>query len=80
MSGIVASNIYITKQAPLFPVGFGVTVALLWLAAAAATALLVCMKIENQKRDQGLRDDRRNLPEDEVNNLGDDHPDFRFVY
>ena len=60
--------------------GFGVTVGLLWLAAAAAVALLVGMKMENSKRDQGLRDDRLNAPNDEVNNLGDDHPDFRFVY
>jgi hypothetical protein len=31
-------------------------------------------------RDQGRRDDRYDLPDDEKNNLGDDHPAFRFTY
>lgn len=31
-------------------------------------------------REQGKRDHRLNLPDDEKTNLGDDHPSFRFTY
>ena len=80
LSGIVASNIYITSQKPKFPTGYGVSIALLWLCALAATGLLWGMRRENRKRDRGERDARFDLPSEEVENLGDDHPNFRFVY
>lgn len=78
--GIVASNIYITGQAPTYPVGFGVSLALLWLSGLACTAFFFGLRMENKKRDRGERDERLNLPEDQLGNLGDDHPRFRFTY
>lgn len=78
--GIIASNIYITAQAPTYPVGFGVSLALLWLCALACTVFLLALRMENKKRDRGERDDRYNLPKEELDNLGDDHPAFRFTY
>lgn len=35
---------------------------------------------ENRQRTAGKRDWRLQLPEDEVTNLGDDYPHFRFTY
>jgi hypothetical protein len=35
---------------------------------------------ENRLRDRGKRDYRLRLPTDEAENLGDDHPSFRFTY
>ncbi|KAL8693391.1 MAG: hypothetical protein Q9218_001783 [Villophora microphyllina] len=80
LGGITASNIYITKQAPTFPVGFGVSLALQWLTAAACTAFFAGLVVENRKRDRGERDYRYDLAKAELDNLGDDHPNFRFVY
>ena len=78
--GIVASNIYITNQAPTYPVGFGVSLGLLWLSGLACTAFIIGLWYENRKRDRGERADRYELPEDELENLGDDHPQFRYGY
>ena len=80
LGGIVASNIFITDQRPKYPVGYGVSLALLWLCGAAATALLWGMRRENAKRARGERDGRLTLAREKVANLGDDHPAFRFVY
>lgn len=78
--GIVASNIYITTQAPTYPIGYGISLALLWICGLACTVFLIGLRVENIKRDRGERDDRYNLPKEEFENLGDDHPSFRFTY
>lgn len=80
LGGIVASNIYITKQKPRYPVGYGVSLALMWVCAIACTVLAMGMRIENKKRERGERNGRLNLSPEEVGNLGDDHPKFRFTY
>jgi len=74
--GLIASNIFITKQAPYYSVGYGVSLALLLNTGLFATMFLFLLKRENKKRDDGLRDGRLNLPD--ADNLGDDHPSFRF--
>ncbi|OAP54466.1 hypothetical protein AYL99_11567 [Fonsecaea erecta] len=80
IGGIVGSNIYLQSQAPTYPVGFGVGVGLLSGGALASCFLLWYLMRENRLRDKGARDYRYNLPESELNNLGDDHPAFRFSY
>ena len=80
VAGIIASTIYVTKEAPKYPTGYGVSLALLWLSGLACTAFLFGLWVENKKRDQGGRDGRFNLPRAELENLGDDHPRFRFAY
>ncbi|KAL9042358.1 MAG: hypothetical protein Q9214_003806 [Letrouitia sp. 1 TL-2023] len=79
LGGIVASNIFVMSQAPTFPLGFGVSLGLLWLCGLASTAVFIGLWIENRRRDRGERDHRYNLPPSELENLGDDHPRFRFV-
>lgn len=78
MGGIVASNIFVTGQAPEYPVGYGVSLALIWVTALSCTGLLVGLVMENRKRERGERDWRLDLPD--ADNLGDDHPHFRFTY
>lgn len=80
IGGIIASNIYITDQKPTYPVGYGVSLGLIWLCGIACTVLFIGMRLENKKRDRGERDHRLSLPKEERENLGDDHPSFRFVY
>lgn len=80
LGGIVASNIYLSSQAPAYPIGYGVSIACLWLCGLSCTAFLGGLWLENRKRDTGKRNDRFQLPPEELENLGDDHPNFRFSY
>jgi hypothetical protein len=76
--GIVASNIFITAQAPKYPTGFGTSMGLLCLCGALAAAMFFGIKAENRKRDTGGRDYRFEEM-DQLDNMGDDHPNFRFT-
>ncbi|KAK2865134.1 hypothetical protein FQN49_003882 [Arthroderma sp. PD_2] len=78
--GLVASNIFLDKEKPLYPTGFGTTLGAFWICGISCVILLFYLIRENRIRDEGGRDYRLQLPEDEVNNLGDDHPSFRFSY
>ena len=76
--GLIASNIFITSQAPRYPVGYGTSLGLLWMCGAACTVLFFGVGAENKRRDRGERDWR--LDGEDADNLGDDHPHFRFTY
>lgn len=78
--GIIASNIFITDQEPYYPVGFGISLGLVWLCGLSAVAMLLLLRSENHKREAGKRDHRLGLPKQEIENMGDDHPSFRFTY
>ncbi|KAI4226796.1 MAG: hypothetical protein L6R40_008246 [Gallowayella cf. fulva] len=78
-AALVSSNVFISKHAPRYPEGFGVGFALNILAGVCCTALFFGLRAENRRRDRGFRDDRLALPQDELDNLGDDHPDFRYT-
>lgn len=60
--------------------GFGVTLGFIWVGGLAAIALIFLLRRENKARDAGKRDYLYSLPEEELRNLGDDHPDFRFIF
>ncbi|KAM3075811.1 hypothetical protein ACMFMG_007938 [Clarireedia jacksonii] len=78
--GIVASNIFITNQAPLYPVGYGTSLAMLLLCGCMCITFFLGLKRENKLRDAGGRDHRYMGEEkEELGNMGDDHPGFRFV-
>lgn len=76
--GIVASNIYITSEAPRYRTGYGTSLGLLWVCAIMCTVLFFGVTRENRKRDRGERDYRLENDTDK-DNLGDDHPHFRFA-
>jgi predicted MFS family arabinose efflux permease len=76
--GISASNIYITGERPQYPTGLGVSLALLWVCVAASTVFVIGMRRENKRRDRGERDHLLDGPEGD--NLGDDHPNFRYTF
>ncbi|KAI1862386.1 uncharacterized protein JN550_010248 [Neoarthrinium moseri] len=77
IGGIVASNVFFDSEAPLYWTGYGVSLGMLWICAAACTVLYLGVKRENKKRDRGDRDWR--LQGENVDNLGDDHPSWRFT-
>lgn len=78
--GLIASNVFITKEAPTYPVGFGVSLALLWVCGLSACVFLLLLWRENRNRARGRRDYRLRYPEALRDNLGDDHPSFVYTY
>lgn len=78
--GFVASNIFISNEAPYYRSGYGTCLALIWVCVVAATVLFFMLVRENRSREQGKRDYLLRLDEQEVGNLGDSHPHFRFTY
>jgi MFS family permease len=75
VGGIIGSNIYIATEAPRYHTGFATALGMLWVCALMATIFYFGMMWENKKRDRGERDERLQSPE----NLGDYHPEFRFI-
>ncbi|KAI0379557.1 MFS general substrate transporter [Hypomontagnella monticulosa] len=79
LAGIVAAVIFQEREAPRYPTGYGTAIAFMWLGVLAATVLYVGMLVENRKRDAGKRDGRLSRPKEEIDNMGDYHPAFRFT-
>ena len=77
LGGIVASNIFLEYQKPLYPIGLGVSLGMMWLCGLSCTILYLGAVRENRKRDRGERDWR--LQEPDADNLGDDHPHWRYA-
>ncbi|KAJ4290918.1 hypothetical protein N0V90_010114 [Kalmusia sp. IMI 367209] len=79
IGGIVASNVFFESEAKnaRYPTGYGVSLGMLWICGAATVVLFWYVKRENRKRERGERDWR--LEGDDRENLGDDHPHFRFT-
>jgi hypothetical protein len=77
--GIVASNVFITKESPRYTTGYGVSLAMLLMCGVACTILFFGLRTENKKRDRGGRDYRYTEERDELDNMSDDFPSFRFT-
>ncbi|KAF2122531.1 major facilitator superfamily domain-containing protein [Lophiotrema nucula] len=77
IGGIVASNVFLTSEAPKYPTGYGVSLGMLWICGIACTAMYFLVKRENKLREMGERDFR--LEDEDADNLGDDHPHFRLT-
>ncbi|CAN8105794.1 unnamed protein product [Discula destructiva] len=75
--GIVASNIFLASEQPLYHTGYGTSLALVWVCGIACTVMFFGVRCENRKRDRGDRDWR--LQEPDAGNMGDDHPALRFT-
>lgn len=74
----VSSNVFLFKETPRFHTGFSTGLGLACMGALAATITWFGCRYENRKRDQR----RAELPSHVVGNrneLGNEHPDFRFV-
>ncbi len=78
VGGIIGSNIFLSQEAPYYKTGYGTGMGMLLFGMLLCTVFFFGVRYENKLRDQGKRDDRLLLPREEVCNLGDDHPRFRF--
>src|SRR6478609_3970911 len=77
LGGIVASNVYLTREAPEYWTGLGVSLGMVWICGISCTAFYFLAIRENKKRDRGERDHR--LQGAVADNLGDDHPHWRYA-
>lgn len=78
--GFVASNIFVTSEAPYYRTGYGTSLGLLWVTGVCSVIFLLILRRDNRLREEGKRDHLLELSENEVTNLGDSHPHFRFSY
>lgn len=78
--GILASNIFLQKEAPTYKTGFGTALGMIWLCVISSCCFLGYLVWENGQREKGRRDWRFEEPEEERRNMGDDYPSFRFTY
>ncbi|KAI9677626.1 MAG: hypothetical protein M1817_006581 [Caeruleum heppii] len=79
IGGIIGSTIFLTKEAPRYRTGYGTALGLLLFCGLMCTVFFFGLSAENRKRDRGERDHRLQRDQREVDNLGDDHPRFRFA-
>ncbi|CAG8428272.1 unnamed protein product [Penicillium salamii] len=77
--GFVASNIFLSSEAPLYVTGYATSLGLIWLCLIASCGLLVFLWRENRRREEA-GGARLVFGSEDSDNLGDDHPDFRFTY
>lgn len=75
--GIIASNVFLDSEMPLYWTGYGVSLGMMCLCGVMCTVLFLKIRQENRKRDRGERDWR--LQEPDIDNMGDDHPHWRFI-
>lgn len=78
--GLIASNIHITTRAPTYHTGYSTGLGFICLGIVACTAFVGCCAWENRKWDKEGRDHLFQLPPNELGNLGDDDPTFRYTY
>lgn len=79
IGGIIASNIFVRADAPRYFVGYGVALGMMVFCGIMSIVFAVGLVRENRLRDQGKRDDRLQLEESILGNMGDDDPRFRFT-
>jgi predicted MFS family arabinose efflux permease len=79
VAGIIASNIFVATESPTYKSGHSTSLAMVGVGVVAATALEFLMWRENKQRDAGELDSRLQRPREEVENMGDYHPSFRFT-
>ena len=71
-------NIFLDSESPYYKTGFSVCLVLLLLTALASAGFAIGLAMENRARDRGERDYRLQ-DQSEANNLGDDHPSYRYA-
>lgn len=76
--GIASALVFQGSQAPAYADGYKTLTVMSCVAASLVIFYSCFLYLENRARDAGKRDHR--LSDDDVDNLGDDHPSFRYSY
>ncbi|KAF8855514.1 MFS general substrate transporter [Acephala macrosclerotiorum] len=78
IGGIVSAWVFKGTDAPLYSTGYKTILGMTVAAIALVSLYTFCLWMENGARHAGKRDHRLN--DLDINNLGDDHPSFRYGY
>ena len=78
VGGVASALVFQGSQAPKFDTGYKTILGMSCAAFALVVIYTAALVMENHARDAGKRDDR--LSDPDVDNLGDDHPRFRYGY
>lgn len=80
LGGAVGTNIYLQQQAPKYQLGYGFSIAITIVGASAAFLLRVRLQRINAKRDLVPEEEiRERFTEDELREMGDESPLFRYT-
>ncbi|KAI5956171.1 hypothetical protein KGF54_000646 [Candida jiufengensis] len=81
IGGIIATFIFLTKDAPFYVPGLATSLASLCFAIACSLAYwFMCYRLNKVKKTKAYRDDFNSLSEKEQINLGDRNPDFVYLH
>lgn len=77
--GVIGSNIFLARESPRYPLGYGFSLGILAAACLLALWLSFMLKRENKKRDRMSEAEvRSRYSEDELADMGDKSPLFRY--
>jgi hypothetical protein len=76
---LVSSNVFITTETPRFRTGFGTGLALTLVGLGASTAMDILLFVQNRRRQTGKQNAKLDASEQNLGDLGDDHPHFRYI-
>lgn len=80
LGGAIGSNIYLQSQAPKYPLGYGLSLAILVTANICTVVLRFVYVKENSRREEMTEDDvREKYGEEELLLMGDKSPLYRYV-
>ncbi|KAG6362302.1 hypothetical protein INS49_010532 [Diaporthe citri] len=79
LGGIISAVVFPSKDGPQYVPGISTCIAFQILGIIAAANMWICCAYENRQRDLGKRDYLRQLPQEEQDKLGENHPDFRYT-
>ncbi|PQE09791.1 hypothetical protein CJF30_00010789 [Rutstroemia sp. NJR-2017a BBW] len=74
----VSSNVFITTETPRYRTGFSTGLALCIVSIVVATAIELMLWVSNKRRDAG-KENAKFDHEEILEQLGDEHPDFRYI-
>ncbi|KAJ5092520.1 hypothetical protein NUU61_007390 [Penicillium alfredii] len=79
VSGVMSPFLYKNYEAPRYVRGNAVTLALVGFAGVLYGVMWLCLQVINKRRAQGLEDEKITaLSEEEIEELGDRNPRFRY--
>ncbi|KAI1097691.1 major facilitator superfamily domain-containing protein [Jackrogersella minutella] len=77
--GIISALVFPSKDGPQYLPGIMTCIAFQIVGVIAAINLWAFCSYENRQREAGKRDHLRELPQEQQDQLGENHPDFRYT-
>lgn len=77
--GIISALVFPSSDGPYYVPGISVCIGFQVMGILVALNMWLCCSWENRQRELGKRDHLRDLPQDEIDKLGERHPDFRYT-